>query len=164
MRLLTIREMAIRERVDIEAPIEEVFDFGQDQLRRVHWDPFVQEIIGAPLEGDYPTVGTMVDVTAWNGLKMKCLYLKYDRPHLVTIKMVGGIPQLKRFAGTWRFIFLDENRTAVVFLYNFTLVKGYEWLTPIVRTYFRWDMTRRLNALKRETEARFHPNNHPLAA
>ena len=83
---------------------------------------------------------------------MECEYLKYDRPRCVTIQMAKGPRFLKHFTGTWRFIYIDAERTAVVHLYNYEMEKGWQWVQPMVETYFRWDMQRRLTALKNGLE------------
>ncbi len=151
MRILTENIKTIRERVDINAPINEVFDFTQD-YRDKEWDPFVREITAHPLKNGFPQEGTKVEVTAWHGMKMKVDYIRYDRPRCVAIKMTKGGKFLRHFAGTWRFLYIDHERTAVVFLYQFKMVKGFGWLEPFAKAYFRIDMARRLRALKRELE------------
>jgi len=138
----------IRERRDIMAPIEAIFDFAQDQVIRMSWDPYIRE----PHRLLEALEGTEIEVQGCHGLRMKCKYLKVDRPHLLTIKMVDGPWFLEKFAATWRFMPIEEKRTAVVLLYNFEMKQECRWLQHYAEVYFRWDMKRRLKALREECE------------
>jgi len=149
----------MRERVDIPASVEASFDCAQDCAgQKGWWDPFVQNMEEKPLNGRFPQEGTKVKVVAWHGLEMTCEYLKYDRPNLAMIQMIVGPKILKSFTGTWRFMFLDHERTAVIFLYGFEMAKGWQWLEFPVSLYFRWDMKRRMHALKMKSEVAYGVN------
>lgn len=163
MRLLTNINKTVRARLDINAPVQEVFDFAQDQAGRKGWDPYVEHLRATKLKNGFPTLGTKVEVTAWHGLKMTCEYIKYDRPHCVTIKMLEGPGILESFAGTWRFMHLDHDKTAVIFHYAFQMKDKYRFLRPFAQLYFQWDMWRRLRALKTELEyaKRYGTHYHP---
>lgn len=156
MRILTERTKTMRARMDVCAPVGHVFDFAQDYAGRKGWDPFIEDLTTTGMKNGFPTTGTQVTVTAWHGLKMTCEYLKYDRPHCATIKMVKGPSFLQEFAGTWRFMYIEPELTAVVFMYRFKLKKGWSLLEPLAQSFFRWDMWRRVNALKREVEYEKH--------
>jgi|GEM_PF-4030346 len=136
----------IEQRIDVKAHLLEAFDCAQHYANRKTWDPFIARLkhrdeLSVPIH-----LRTMVR------LKMKCEYLKYDKPKCVKIKMVEGPGFLKEFIGTWRFIYLDAERTAVIYTYAYELDPGRAWMKTIVEGYFQWDMKRRLIALKNELE------------
>ncbi len=137
----------LKERIDVKAPQLEAFDYAQHYANRKTWDPFIARLEPRDVK-ERPSKGEHVRVTAWQGLNMTCEYLKYDRPKCVTIKMTDGPRFLKSFAGTWRFVYLDSEQTAVIFLYTFEMTPLWQWMHPVVEGYFRWDMKRRLKALK----------------
>ncbi len=140
----------IRERIEINAPPLEVFDFAQRFINRKTWDPFLTGLTEATKD-KWREDGVLELMTGSKPV-IECEYLKYDRPRHVTIKMINGPHFLKGFTGTWRFMYIDRERTAVVFLYNFELAAGWSWLQAGLEAYFRWDMGRRLHALKNELE------------
>ena len=152
----------IRERLDIEARVEDCFDGAQGDSSRKGWDPFVREIEAEKLNGRFPQKGTKVRVVAWHRLEMVCEYLKYDRPYLAMIRMIDGPIFLKKFAGTWRFLYLDHQKTAVIFLYNFEMQEGWKLLERPAQFYFRWEMKRRLRALKKQCEVVYSVNLKPV--
>ena len=100
--------------------------------------------------------GFLLKTTDWGLIPMTCELIKYDRPHCVTLQKTEGLRLIKGFITTWRFMHIEENRTAVVVLYKYELEKGYGWLRPFTDLYFRWDMKKRLRALQQDLCLREH--------
>ena len=139
--------------IEVAARQEDVFDLAQDYDLRLEWDPFLQKIRfrNGVTAGD---AGVKVWVRAKNGLSMEVIYLTFDRPRSVAMKMTDGPRMFARFAGSWRFERQTESLTAVTFRYNFET----SWpalralLNPVIRRVLTRDIRRRLEGLKRGAE------------
>ena len=139
--------------IEVIASQEDVFDLAQDYDLRLEWDPFLKKIRfrDGVSAGD---VGVKVWVRAKNGLSMEVIYLTFDRPRSVAMKMTDGPRMFARFAGSWRFQSQTESLTAVTFRYNFET----KWpalralLNPVIRRVLTRDIRRRLEGLKRGAE------------
>ena len=138
--------MTIVDRVDVEAHCLEAFDFAQSYANRKNGDPFIKQIEN----------GGEIDVPLYfktmRELSMRCDYLRYNRPNCTKIKMMSGPEFLENYISTWRFVYLEAERTAVILTYDYTVVKGMKWIEADLKAYFLWDMNRRLTALKEGLE------------
>jgi hypothetical protein len=143
--------------VEVAAPVADLFTLSQDYPHRLRWDPFLRE--ARLLDG---AQSAAVGVRAWcvadNGLGMETVYISYQPPTVVAVKMTRGPRIIAAFAGSWRFIELPTDaglsRTRVVFRYQ---VAGRpRWLSflldPLLAAMFRRETQRRLLALKRAVE------------
>lgn len=149
---------------EIGARADELFALGQDYGRRLSWDPFVREI--RFLDGATETrVGVSVRVKARNGLTMVVRYTTVKAPRHVAIAMVSGPAIFRTFCGAWTFEPVSEGRTRVIFRYNFTLKTraAAGFLGWLVARVLRWEMARRLTALKRTGEAGQSPGPNDWA-
>jgi ribosome-associated toxin RatA of RatAB toxin-antitoxin module len=143
----------VEAKVEIEATAADVFDLAQDYDLRLRWDPFLREmrfrngaVEAAP--------GVVVWVRANNGLSMEVVYITLDRPRSVAMKMTRGPVFFERFAGTWRFEQVGDDRTLVTFRYNFET--RWPWLrslsNALIARVFERDLEQRLRGLKRGAE------------
>jgi hypothetical protein len=139
--------------VEIAAPAADLFALSQDYPHRLRWDPFLREarlLAGA----ESAAVGVRAWCVAHNGLGMETVYVSFQPPTVVAVKMTRGPRIIASFAGSWRFIALPANaghaRTRVVFRYQVT--GRPRWLSflldPLLAAIFRWETRRRLLALK----------------
>jgi ribosome-associated toxin RatA of RatAB toxin-antitoxin module len=132
--------------LDIPAPAAWLFDLTQDYTRRLDWDPYLSK---AELNGERAGVG----VRAWCVSRlppwgMETVYVTFQRPHVVAIRMTKGPSVLRMFAGSWRF----EARgvlTRVTFRYRFETRPAL--LAPVAERLFSWDMAKRLSGLRAYT-------------
>lgn len=115
------------------------------------WDPFSRIPRGAP-PSQGARVGRSVHVVAWHGLSMDVEYIQAQAPDRAAMKMVAGPRFLAAFAGTWRFLPHDKDKTLAHFDYHLRAAKNYRWLAPFMRIYFTWETRRRLNALAQYCE------------
>jgi ribosome-associated toxin RatA of RatAB toxin-antitoxin module len=140
-------------RIHVAASQADVFDLAQDYDRRLEWDPFLRQIRmpdGAAANG----VGARVWVVAKNGLSMEVIYIAFDRPRTVAMKMTEGPRMFKHFAGTWRFERRTERLTEVTFRYGFETTWSFlrPMLNPVIRSVLTRDIRRRLEGLERGAE------------
>jgi len=152
--MLRSRRMPVVESsIEIAAGQADLFDLAQDYALRLEWDPFVRSLSfrdGA----EQSAAGVRVSVRAKNGLSMEVVFVTFDRPRSVAMKMTDGPSFFKHFAGSWRFDAIDEARTRVTFKYNFET----RWrvlrplFNPIIDRRFARDIEARLAGLKRAAE------------
>ena len=86
---------------------------------------------------------------------MDTVYVSFNRPHVVAVKMTRGPFIFRSFAATIRQEILDTGSTRVTYKYNFDVQP--RWLAfliePIVQRIFHRETRQRLLALKRFLEA-----------
>ncbi len=144
----------IEYQLDINAPIECVYQVSQDYSVRYEWDPFPESILF--LQGATAIEkGTCVSVTAKNGLHMKVEFVQVLSPTTTAIVMRSGPRILKKFSGSWLFKSISPSETQAKFVYA---IKAKGWSIPfisepIVKWYFTRVVKLRLNGLKRYCEA-----------
>ena len=135
----------------IRAAAERIFELSQDYSKRLAWDPFLRRAIlldGAASAG----VGVRSWCVAWFGIGMETEYVSY-RPHRVAaVKMTKGPWILRQFAASWNYRVIDAEETEVRFVYSFRLRPLMRLLTPLIAALFRFEMKRRLAALKKACE------------
>jgi hypothetical protein len=142
--------MRIEAKESIAAPAEDIFAFSQDYSKRVAWDPFLREarLLGGASAG----VGARSWCVSWFGFGMESEYVSYQPPKTVAVKMTKGPWMLTLFAASWNFRALSARETEVSFLYSFRLRALLRPLTPLVGAFYRYEMKRRLAALKKACE------------
>ena len=135
----------------IAAPASEIFALSQDYTKRLSWDPFLREaiLLGEGAAG----VGTRSWCVTWFGMGMESEYVSYRPPHVVAVKMTKGPWVFAQFAASWNFRETGERSTDVQFLYSFRLRTLLRPFTPVAGWIFRYEMKRRLEALRRACEA-----------
>ena len=141
--------MQVRLSIDVAASPERLFDLTQDYGRRLEWDPFLTsaELLGGATEAG---VGVVSRCRGRIGGVMDAEYVSYEPPRVAAIRMTGPPWFLESFAGSWRFVPLSADSTRVEFAYTLRArPRVLAWLfTPIVSAVFRYEMRRRLEALK----------------
>ncbi|MEM6552037.1 MAG: SRPBCC family protein [Planctomycetota bacterium] len=142
--------------------VERAFEETHDYRKRVQWDRFIRryEVLG---EGAIER-GTRVWVRAWNGLAMTVEYEAVKEPGvvgLVAMQMVDGPWFLRKFTGSWRFEAAGDGGAEVcrvTFRYGF--VARWGWMTWPVGVVLRWEMGRRIEALRRHLDGVGHRSGH----
>ena len=131
--------------VDIAASAMDLFTLSQDYSHRLRWDPFLRE--ARLLDGAQSAeVGARAWCVAHSGLGMETVYVSYQPPTVVAVKMTRGPRIIASFAGSWRFSELPVNagqsRTRVVFRYQ--VAGNPRWLAflldPLLAAIFRRDV------------------------
>ena len=139
--------------LEIAAPQAELFALAQDYELRLRWDPFLKSMKFRDGATE-AAVGVRVWVRARNGLAMEVEYITVHPPDQVAMKMTAGPWLFRQFSGAWLFKPLAEDRTRVVFRYNFTTRPrlAAPVVEPIVARVLTRDMRLRLEGLKRSAE------------
>ncbi len=145
--------MRIRIIETIAALPEKVFAVSQDYSDRLSWDPFLREAI---LRGNASCAGVGIRswCVSWFGLGMESEYVSYRCPCVAAVKMTRGPWILENFAASWNFRSAGSNRTEVTFVYSFRVRSYLRPITPVVGAFFRYEMRRRLQSLKRVCECK----------
>jgi ribosome-associated toxin RatA of RatAB toxin-antitoxin module len=147
--------MQIRISIDVAETPERLFALTQDYARRLEWDPFLTsaELLDGAKEA---AVGVVARCRGRIGGVMDAEYVTYEPPRVAAIRMTRPPCFLESFAGSWRFTYLGERSTRVEFAYTLRarprMFAGL--FTPIVSAVFRYEMRRRLAALKAFVELR----------
>lgn len=139
--------------IDIQAPIEKVYEISQNYSVRYEWDPFPDSITLLNGATDIAK-GVCVSVIAKNGLKMEVEFVQVKSPTTAAIIMRNGPAVLKAFSGSWVFKAISSTETSARFVYAITtawwsapFVSG-----PIAAWYFRNVIEARLLGLKKYCE------------
>jgi hypothetical protein len=143
----------VEDSIEIAGTPNELFALSQDPKFRLLWDPFPMRI--ELLDGaKSPAVGVRVGGQSRYGVPMEVVYISFNPPTTVAMKMVRGPSYFRRFAGTWQFRPLDFQRTQVTFRYSFLLHRV--WLQSLVTALVGWrikrDIRSRLKGLKSGVE------------
>lgn len=118
--------------IEIEAPVEFVYQVSQDYSVRYDWDPFPERI--ALLHGASAIEkGVQVLVLARNGLKMVVEFVQVSPPSTAAIKMVSGPFFIQNFSGSWIFKANSRGSTNAKFVY---VIKAKKWALPWITNYF----------------------------
>lgn len=141
--------------IEIDAPVEEVWQVMQDPTRRGEWDfritggRFTKD--GSPTKGATFTVGGRM---IWSyRFDMEYLSVQPYRQTVVRLVQAHGLP-IEFGAGSWTYIRDGATRTVVRSTFRFELKKPWRWLfdpwllTPIMH----WITRRSLKKLKRLIE------------
>jgi hypothetical protein len=143
----------VEDSLDIMGRPDQLFALSQDTGLRLKWDPFPQtiELLGGATK---PGVGVRVTGRSRYGVPMEVVFVSFNPPRTVAMKMVRGPWYFRGFAGTWLFQASGPDRTRVTFRYWFAL-RGLllRWLlTPLVVWRIHRDVRSRLQGLKRGAE------------
>lgn len=143
----------VEDSIDIAGTPEQIFALSQDVALRLKWDPFPQqlELAGGATK---PGVGVHVTGKSRYGVGMEVVYVSFNPPNTVAMKMVKGPFYLRGFAGTWSFRPGNPGQTRVTFRYWFELrSRIMRWLlTGVVKWRVHRDIQSRLRGLKRGAE------------
>ena len=139
-------------RIEIEQPVEVVFDLIHDYARRLEWDTLLSRadiIDGSP--GAARGVRTRC-VGTWRsgGIGLETEYISFDRGRVAAVKLCARTPFFERFVATIDHQPLSESRSAVRYIYSFQArPKLLRWmLEPLINALLRRETRRRLQALK----------------
>lgn len=139
--------------VEINSPLEKVYEISQDYSLRYDWDPFPETI--EFLDGATTIdIGKRVKIVAKSGLKMEVEFVQVSPPEVTAIKMLKGPFILKTFAGSWIFKALPNGNTKATFSYT---IKTKNWAFPLISDklinwYFGKHVKVRLDGLKQYCE------------
>lgn len=136
--------------LEIQKTDSELFGLTQDYERRLEWDPFPESY--EFLNGDKVNKGLQLLVRDKAGRKMTVEYVSFLPPRVAAIKMIDGPWYIKSFAGSWSFIKISSKKTKVIFKYN--IVGHPSIMTLAVRQIFKYNVKKRLKALKQYAESK----------
>jgi ribosome-associated toxin RatA of RatAB toxin-antitoxin module len=145
----------IEESIAICLPCEEVFRISQDYSVRYDWDPF-PDSLKMLNGGDYTAhIGGKVFIRSKLGMEMVVEFVQVNPPRSAAIKMVTGPWYLAKFAGSWNFDPINEQKTRVRFRYLLktrSLVFN-SLIEMIAVSYFRQVTNKRLIGLRNYCES-----------
>ena len=145
----------VEESIQIDAPIELVYEVSQDYDVRYEWDPFPEKISVVSGSPQGLSVGTTVLVRSKLGMEMLVEFIQVAPPFRAAIKMIQGPSLIEKFAGSWIFEPNGEGSTFARFRYSISTRPA--WLTlvgnAIATLYFSRTARRRLAGLKRYCES-----------
>jgi len=137
---------------EMPASCETVFDLVHDYERRLAWDTLLRT---AFVEGGGAAARGAIAVCSgrWlvGGLTLRTVYVSFERGVVAAVKMLNRPPFFARWAASIRHEPLGEQRSRIVYTYNFRVrpsVLAFV-LEPILARVFRWETRRRLRALRR---------------
>jgi hypothetical protein len=143
--------------VDIAAPTADLFALSQDYTHRLRWDPFLRE--ARLLDGaQSAALGVRAWCVAHNGLGMETVYVSFQPPTVVAIKMTRGPRIIASFAGSWRFSALpaDDGQPHAHVVFRYQVAGRPRWLSflldPLLAAILRRETERRLLAFKHAVE------------
>ncbi len=145
--------MKFSKSLQIDCPMERLFDLTQDYSRRLEWDPFLSQ--ARLLDGaQTPQIGAKALCVDHRGFSMEVVYVAYKRPEVAAVKMTRGPFFLSSFAGTWRFSEAGDGRTLVLFEYYYRLAWPFAVLRRFVDAGFAREIAERLEALDNFVKSR----------
>jgi len=108
----------IHETITINKPRPAVFAFAHSQKKRLLWDSFSKDFqyLNSASRAD---PGVIARTRMWHGLTMDVEYISFHEPAVAAMKMVRGPFFFRKFAGSWRFDDIGDQRTRVHFIYHF---------------------------------------------
>jgi ribosome-associated toxin RatA of RatAB toxin-antitoxin module len=134
---------------------EALFWWMQDYDRRLDWDPFLSE--ARLVDATEAKVGVRAWCVDQRGRGMETVYVSFNPPERVAVKMTKGPWMFQSFAGAWIYEEIAEGRTRVTFRYHVESRPRLGALSDwILERIFAREMDLRLNAL-REAAARARP-------
>jgi ribosome-associated toxin RatA of RatAB toxin-antitoxin module len=143
----------VEEGMEISGTPGSLFELSQDVELRLRWDPFPQtlQLLGGATR---PAVGVRVGGRSRYGVTMEVVYVSFNPPRTVAMKMVRGPKIFRGFAGTWSFRPGPPGRTRVTFRYWYELrrLPFRSLLSRVVAWRIRRDIRARLRGLKRGAE------------
>lgn len=142
--------------LNIEAPLEFVYQVSQDYAVRYEWDPFPEKI--SLMNGaNKIEKGVCVAVKAKSGFYMEVEFVQVKPPTTTAIKMHKGPIFLKAFSGNWIFKSEHPSCTYAKFVYS---IEMKSWAFPYLSERFaKWYFSRaieaRLSGLKAYCESQY---------
>jgi len=139
------------EKIIINRPQQEVFDYTQDYDQRLSWDTFLKsaELING---AESAALGVKAWCVAYNGLGMETEYVSFRRPSVTAVKMTQGPFMFSSFLGSWNFKSLEDRQTEVTFLYSYQLRFPVNLFSFLVRPVLIRNVKQRLVDLKKKME------------
>ena len=140
----------------INLPCDEVYRIAQDYSVRFKWDPFPDKLEMIGNEGYKPKIGGKVFVRSKLGMAMIVEFVQVNPPRADAIKMISGPWYLAKFAGSWTFDSITEQKTRVRFRY-LLLTRGFVFnylIETIAVCYFRHVTNKRLLGLSSYCESK----------
>lgn len=138
-------------RCHIAAPAASAYNASQSDQQRRAWDPFTrrtEHLHGARHEAP----GVQLRIISWLGMRMDVIYVAVKPGERAAISMTRGPFFLRAFAGSWVFTPAEGHGCEARFRYHISAQPWLRWLEPLMLRYFRFETTRRLQALRRHCE------------
>lgn len=136
----------------IPAPSHLVFDLLHDYGRRLEWDTLLQ---AAYLEGGHTAAGkgvtsVCVGRRSLGGIKLKTVYVTFNRPRLAAVKMVNAPPFFQSWAASIHHVDISEDESRITYKFHFTSKPRFLafLLDPLMKRVFLWETGKRLEALQ----------------
>lgn len=136
----------------LPAPSTAVFDLLHDYTRRLEWDTLLQ---AAYLEEGHTTAGkgvtsVCVGRRSLGGIKLRTIYVAFNRPTLAAIKMLNAPPFFQSWAASIKHEDLSEKASRITYIFQFTTKpRSLRFiLDPLMEQVFLWETRKRLRALR----------------
>jgi len=134
------------------ASADVVFSIIHDYRRRLEWDTLLRAAWiedGADRAG-IGVVTTCQAVRILGSMKMRTRYVSFQPGKVAAVKLVNEPLFFGSFAASIRHIEAGENRSRVLYEYNFKARPGFlrPILHPIMRRLLRWETRKRLRSLR----------------
>jgi hypothetical protein len=136
----------------IPAPSAAVFDLLHNYRRRLEWDTLLS---AAYLDDGYEqaalgATSVCVGRRSLGSLALKTVYVAFDRPRLVAVKMVNRPPLFEAWAASIRHEELDARKSRITYTWTFTArPRWLRWLLePLMNRMFHLETRKRLAALR----------------
>lgn len=134
------------------ASVEAVFTIIHDYGRRLEWDTLLRAAWiedGADCAG-IGVVTTCQAVRILGSIKMRTRYVSFQPGKVAAVKLVNRPPFFESFAASIRHIDAGENRSHVLYEYNFNARPAFlrPILHPIMRRLLKWETRKRLRSLR----------------
>ena len=148
----------VEKSIQIDAPVELVYQVSQDYEVRYEWDPFPERISVVAGSPQGLCVGTQVLVRSKLGMEMLVEFVQVAPPFRAAIKMIRGPNLIEKFAGSWIFEPIGEISTVARFRYSISTRPAWlAWMGNFIAIlYFSRTAERRLAGLKRYCESISH--------
>lgn len=137
----------------IDASTAEVFALLHDYDRRLEWDTLLQK---AYLESEFEqaalgAISVCQGRSTLGGFALRTEYVSFQPGKVAAVKMLNRPPFFETFAASIRHFEISENRSRIIYEYNFTArPKSLTFiLHPLIGRILNWETRKRLRALKK---------------
>ncbi|MGD9628685.1 MAG: SRPBCC family protein [Pyrinomonadaceae bacterium] len=139
-------------RETVPASANAVFAIIHDYGRRLEWDTLLSAawIDGGAERAGLGVVTTCQAVKILGSIKMRTKYISFQPGKVAAVKLVNRPLFFERFAASIRHIEAGENRSHVLYEYNFKARPRFlqPLLHPIMKRMLKWETRKRLSSLR----------------
>jgi hypothetical protein len=144
--------------VEIDAPCRVVFDVVHDYDCRLEWDSMLRE---ARLLDGMTAAGLGVRsrcVGTWRSafLPLETEYIRFEPGRVAAVNLTNRPPFFDQFAATIKHEALSDGRSRTTYIYFFRARPRFlaPLLEPIMNVMLKWEVRKRLHALRGYVESR----------